>query len=99
MNTQAIIFVVDSNDTTRLKEAKDELWKVLESPELKDALLLVFANKQDLPNSMCADDISNALELSQIGGHPWHVQPATAIEGTGLEEGFDWLADQIIGSL
>lgn len=99
MNTQAIIFVVDSNDTTRLKEAKDELWKVLESPELKEAMLLVFANKQDLPNSMGADDISSALELSQIQSHPWHVQPATAIEGVGLEEGFDWLADRIAETL
>jgi ADP-ribosylation factor protein 1 len=46
LNTQAVIFVVDSNDGTRLKEARDELWKVLESPELTNAVLLVFANKQ-----------------------------------------------------
>jgi len=46
LNTQAIIFVVDSNDGSRLKEARDELWKVLESPELANAVLLVFANKQ-----------------------------------------------------
>ena len=91
--------MVDSNDTNRLKEAKEELWKVLESPELDNAILLVFANKQDLPNSMSADDISNGLELSQIGSHPWHVQPATATQGVGLEEGFDWLADKIAESM
>lgn len=81
MNTRAIIFVVDSNDTTRVKEAKDELWKVLESPELASAILLVFANKQDLPNAMNSEAISNALELNQIASHPWHVQPATATDG------------------
>ena len=58
MNTQAVIFVVDSNDGTRLKEARDELWKVLESHELLNAVLLVFANKQDLPNAMSAEQIT-----------------------------------------
>lgn len=56
--------MVDSNDGTRLKvrwlcafvlissqEARDELWKILESDELKDAVILVLANKQDLPNA------------------------------------------------
>ena len=90
---------MDSNDTTRLKEAKDELWKVLESPELSNAILLVFANKQDLPNAMSSDEISNALELHQIGSHAWHVQPATATEGRGLEDGFDWLAEKILASM
>jgi signal recognition particle receptor subunit beta len=91
--------VVDSNDVTRLKEAKDELWKVLESPELSNAILLVFANKQDLPNALSSGEVSNALELNQIASHPWHVQPATATDGSGLEEGFDWLADKIAGSV
>jgi signal recognition particle receptor subunit beta len=99
LNTRAIIFVVDSNDTTRLREAKDELWKVLESPELSNAILLVFANKQDLQNAMTADEVSRALELTQIGSHTWHVQPATATEGSGLEEGFDWLATEIQKSM
>jgi ADP-ribosylation factor protein 1 len=39
LNTQAVIFVVDSNDNNRLKEARDELWKVLESPEVSVARL------------------------------------------------------------
>merc|ERR1712017_67734 len=45
LNTRAVIFVVDSNDTNRLREAREELWKVLESPELANAVVLVFANK------------------------------------------------------
>ncbi len=57
LNTQAVIFVVDSNDQNRLKEARDELWKVLESPELTAAVILVFANKQDLPNALTGDDV------------------------------------------
>eukprot|EP01115_Flamella_aegyptia_P003809 TRINITY_DN17118_c0_g2_i1.p1 TRINITY_DN17118_c0_g2~~TRINITY_DN17118_c0_g2_i1.p1 ORF type:complete len:59 (-),score=23.12 TRINITY_DN17118_c0_g2_i1:249-395(-) len=44
---------------------------------------------------MSAEEIANALELSQITSHVWHVQHATATEGTGLEDGFEWLAQKI----
>merc|ERR1712137_1470733 len=53
-NTQGIIFVVDSNDRDRVVEAREEL---------RDALLLVFANKQDLPNAMNAAEITDKLGL------------------------------------
>jgi small GTP-binding protein len=46
MNTQAVIFVVDCNDRDRIAEAKDELFRMLQEEELRDADLLVFANKQ-----------------------------------------------------
>lgn len=52
-NTQGIIFVVDSNDRDRVVEAREELQRMLNEDELRDALLLVFANKQDLPVSTC----------------------------------------------
>merc|ERR1712107_259532 len=51
-NTQGVIFVIDSNDRDRIGEARDELHRMLNEDELRDAVLLVFANKQDLPQSM-----------------------------------------------
>lgn len=90
-----MIFVVDSNDQNRLKEARDELWKVLESPELTAAVILVFANKQDLPNALTGDDVMKGLELEKITTHPWHVQAACATSGQGLDDGFDWLAESV----
>ena len=41
-----LIFVVDSNDRERVAEAKEELSRMLNEDELRDAILLVFANKQ-----------------------------------------------------
>ena len=41
-----VIFVVDSNDRDRIGEARDELHRMLNEDELRDAILLVFANKQ-----------------------------------------------------
>jgi ADP-ribosylation factor protein 6 len=47
--TQGLIFVIDSNDRDRIDEARTELTRIIQDREMKDALLLVFANKQDLP--------------------------------------------------
>ena len=41
-----LIFVVDSNDRESILEAKDELSRMLAEDELRDAVLLVFANNQ-----------------------------------------------------
>lgn len=47
--TQGLVFVVDSQDKERIDEAKQELHRILADREMKDCLLLVFANKQDIP--------------------------------------------------
>lgn len=43
-----LIFVVDSNDRERVNEAREELMRMLAEDELREAVLLVFANKQVL---------------------------------------------------
>ena len=45
-NTQAIIYVVDSSDTERIGTSQEEFHAILQEEELKDALLLIYANKQ-----------------------------------------------------
>lgn len=47
--TQGLVFVVDSQDRDRIDEARQELHKIIGDREMREALLLVFANKQDLP--------------------------------------------------
>ncbi|CAG0887158.1 unnamed protein product [Darwinula stevensoni] len=44
--THAVIYVVDSSDSARIQEATEELDEVLGADELRDAALLVLANKQ-----------------------------------------------------
>jgi hypothetical protein len=41
--------VIDSADRDRIDEARQELERILADREMKDCLLMVFANKQDLP--------------------------------------------------
>lgn len=49
LGTQGLIFVIDSNDRARIDEARQELHRIILDREMKEALLLVFANKQDIP--------------------------------------------------
>merc|ERR1712225_227367 len=50
--SQGLIFVIDSSDRDRIEDARQELSKILAAEEMKDAVLLIFANKMDLPHAM-----------------------------------------------
>ena len=91
-NTDAVIFVVDSNDRDRVGVARDELHRLLSEDELSHSHLLVFANKQDLPNAMSAAELTEKLQLQQLRGRQWYIQGACATTGDGLCEGLDWMA-------
>ncbi|BBH00421.1 ADP-ribosylation factor A1F [Prunus dulcis] len=94
-NTQGLIFVVDSNDRDRVVEARDELHRMLNEDELRDAVLLVFANKQDLPNAMNAAEITDKLGLHSLRQRHWYIQSTCATSGEGLYEGLEWLSNNI----
>jgi len=94
-NTQGIIFVVDSNDRERVSEAREELQRMLNEDELRDALLLVFANKQDLPNAMNASEITDKLGLQSLRQRTWYIQSTCATSGDGLYEGLEWLSNNL----
>jgi ADP-ribosylation factor protein 6 len=55
---------------------------------MKDALLLVFANKQDLNGAMRPKEVSDRLQLEKIAkDHVWKVEPSCATTGEGIFEG------------
>merc|ERR1712107_605453 len=90
--TQGLIFVVDSNDRDRAEDAREELSKMLNEDEMRDAVLLVFANKQDLPNAMPVAEVTEKLGLHNMRNRQWFIQSACATTGDGLYEGLDWLS-------
>lgn len=93
--TDALVYVIDSADRKRLEEGGDELEQLLLEDQLAGVPLLVLANKQDLVHAAQADDISEALALSNIRDRPWQIQPCSAIQGDGLEPGMAWLVKQM----
>lgn len=95
-NTDAIIFVIDSNDPARIEEAKEELATVMTHGMMQDAALLVLANKQDLPQSMVPSVMMEKLGLpTKYRNRQWHIQGTVATSSAGLYEGLDWLADTL----
>ena len=90
--TNGLIYVVDSNDRDRVEDAREELSKMLNEDEMRDAALLVFANKQDLPNAMTAAEVTEKLGLHNMRNRQWFIQSACATTGDGLYEGLDWLS-------
>ena len=62
--THALIFVIDSVDRARLEEAKSELGRIIQDREMRNVVLLVFANKQDVQGgeSTTGDSSSRGLE-------------------------------------
>lgn len=89
--------MVDSNDRERVNEAAEELGKMLNEDELRDASLLVFANKQDLPNAMSVAEITDKLGLHSLRSRKWYIQSTCATSGDGLYEGLDWLSNVLSG--
>lgn len=108
------MFVIDSKDVERIEEAKDELWRVIRSAQLPlSTLILIMANKQDLPDALSVDEITKRLELENIRSRSWRKQLHTflylfiffslditgcsAVTGEGLYEGLDWLHFKLTG--
>ncbi len=88
--SDVVVFVVDSNDAERLSEARVELHAMLKDDALRNAVVLVYANKQDQPNSRPVDEIARGLELHRLSCK-WFVQSAAAVHGLGIVEGLDWV--------
>ncbi|EME31946.1 ADP-ribosylation factor 1 [Galdieria sulphuraria] len=92
---EALIFVVDSNDRERFSTAKTELLSILQEEELKNTVIAVFANKQDLPEAASAAEVSLALGLDSIKDRTWTIISTSAAKGDGIAEGFEWIASQL----
>ena len=81
--------MVDSTDIERMDESmgaehssKEELYNMLKEDELRDAVLLIYANKQDLPNALKPQQIVQRFQLdTRMHNRKWFVQPCVATTG------------------
>lgn len=95
-NTQGVIFVVDSADQDRLKEAADELHKMAADPALAYASVLIMANKMDLPTALAAEKFHDEMKMDALPKTmSCHVQACSATQGVGVTDGMDWLSKDI----
>ena len=94
-NCDGIIYVVDSSDSLRMKEAREELEGVLGDDRVRDSSLLVFANKQDMPGAMNPTEVTAKLGLADQRSRDWFIQSTCAVTGEGIVDGLEWLATSL----
>ena len=94
--TNGLLIVVDSTDLQRIPEARREFEKLFTSVDLSSTAVLLLANKQDQPNALSPQEIAKRVGLAELGLLQWHVQGTIALDGTGIERGFDWLATTLM---
>eukprot|EP00455_Lapot_gusevi_P008362 TRINITY_DN13633_c0_g2_i6.p1 TRINITY_DN13633_c0_g2~~TRINITY_DN13633_c0_g2_i6.p1 ORF type:complete len:184 (-),score=15.94 TRINITY_DN13633_c0_g2_i6:382-933(-) len=101
---EGVVFVIDATDRDRVTAAASLLqygstvfWlnTILSEDLLLGRPLLIFANKQDLPNCMPESEIIECLGLNKISGRQWKLQPCSVVTGQGLEEGWNWIISQV----
>lgn len=96
MNTDAIVYVIDSIDDEYYEESKIQFHKMLNNPALKNATILIFANKQDLPGAKTVNKLIEDYEFDKIKSHVWQIQSCSALKGEGLVTGIKWLSEQLV---
>ena len=95
-NTNALIFVIDSNDVERMEEAIDYMKPHFMEDELRDCPVLIMANKQDLDTSLSTIEIIETNKLGEVlRGRTWRVSGCSGTTGEGLVEAFEWLSEKI----
>ena len=93
---QGLIYVIDSADKIRLNEAIEELCRVLDDDALDRIPVLIYANKQDLPEAATVIHIRECFNLKKNKkARSVHVQGTVFTQNKGIMEGLDWLAKEI----
>ncbi|KYQ93972.1 putative apoptosis inducing factor [Tieghemostelium lacteum] len=92
--SKGIIFMVDSSDRERIKEAsKDALFPcILDQDVFQNIPILVLANKQDIPNCMTLDELNDNLNLPPQN---CYLHLCSVKDGTGVKEGLELLVNEI----
>lgn len=97
-NTDAILFLIDSVQIKELSLVKELINKIIIPNLTLETPILFLANKQDLPNALTGESISNLLNLNEMDQIN-DLYEISAINGNGIFEGFKWLFSEAISNL
>nr|CAI39299.1 rab_C60 [Paramecium tetraurelia] len=92
-NSKGIIYIIDCSDKERMDETKSELYRMLLNPLMLGQPHLIYSNKQDLVK-MKSEELEVELNINKICKN-WHIQPSSSITGEGLQEGLNWIQEQL----
>jgi small GTP-binding protein len=95
VQTDAVAFVIDSNDIDRFDIAKKELHTLISHKDLTGKPFLILANKQDLPHAANKQEIKRAMQIDIITSSPTYIVECSATKNDKARLGFEWLAEHI----
>jgi small GTP-binding protein len=93
-HAHALVYVVDSDDVSRLYESGQEFLKIRTHENFPDIPLLVLANKQDATRASTPAQVMRAMRLKDER-RPWHVCGTSLRDGDGVDAGLEWLTLQL----
>ncbi len=93
-HADALVFVVDANDVSRLYDAGQQLAAVRQHPDFPHVPILVLANKQDQPRAATPAQVMRSMRLDKET-RPWHVAGTVLKEHEGIADPFQWLVTQM----
>lgn len=100
----ALVFMIDANDTERFLESKAELDALLMLDELKSVPFLILGNKIDAPGAVSEATLRHVFNLNNTTGigryttrfeRPIELFMCSVLHRQGYEEGLLWLSEQI----
>lgn len=93
-----LVYVVDSMDRKRLQTSKDELYRILDHPEVSQnkAPLLIMLNKCDHPD-VTMEELDREFEVTTYisKSRPVKIVHTIATQDVGLRAGFEWLVSRL----
>jgi GTPase SAR1 family protein len=90
----AIVLVVDSTDKESFDEVQKQLTVLCEEEELKDALVVVLANKQDEEQALAPEKMADLFQLKNLG-RPFHIAGVSAATGQGVGSMIETMSSMI----
>ena len=69
---------------------------MLTNEELKEAVFLIMANKQDIHGAISPEEIRQMITMELLQERKCLVQGCSAITGEGIQEGFDWMVNALL---
>ncbi|MFQ5980327.1 MAG: ADP-ribosylation factor-like protein [Candidatus Heimdallarchaeota archaeon] len=99
--SEAIVFVVDATNLVLLHQAKESLEMCLSWAQ-SQPLLVVLANKQDLPRAISKSEVIRRFKLDSIPKktiRDIEVFATSAKTGQGIHSAFDWLISNLTGEI
>jgi Arf/Sar family protein len=87
----AVIMVIDASDLDHIDEAKLELHRLLDEPNLEGVPLVIVLNKADVEPHISKVDAVKRLNLDYVTEQKWALMEVSAVRRTNLTELVDWL--------